>query len=136
MNNNVVQPVQKKTNGLCIAGLICSFIVPLVGLILSLVGMSQAKKKNEEGFALAVVGIIMGVIGTIVSTIIILFLIFSVNVFTSVGNNVVLQTACSNLDSKGYYRDPEGIVKCEDYVCTYKDGKTTYTKTCGVRYGQ
>ena len=130
MNNNVAQPVQKKTNGLCIAGLICSFIVPLVGLILSIVGMNQAKKRNEDGFALAVVGIVMGVIGTIVTVIVVLFVAFSVSVFSTVESNVVLQTACSNLDSHGDYKDPEGLVECEDFVCTYKEGNTKYTKTC------
>ena len=70
MNNNVVQPVQKKTNGLCIAGLICAFLVPLVGLILSIVGLSQAKKRNEDGKGLAIAGIIISVIEIIISIVI------------------------------------------------------------------
>ena len=125
------QPVQpKKTNGMCIAGLVCAFLLPLVGLILSIVGIRQAKNRNENGEGMAIAGIIIGAIGTVVSFIAILLIVFSYNVFTTVNNNVELSTACANLDSHGDYKDPEGKVRCEDFVCTYKDGGVTLTKTC------
>ena len=59
MNN---QP--KKTNELCIAGFICAFLVAPVGLVLSIIGVNQAKKKNEDGATLGIVGIVIGAINT------------------------------------------------------------------------
>ena len=37
------QPYQRESNGLAIAALICAFLVPLVGLILGIVGLSKFK---------------------------------------------------------------------------------------------
>jgi hypothetical protein len=55
----------KTTNGLAIAGLILAFLAPLIGLILSIVGLSQAKKRNQNGRGLAIAGIIISIVLTI-----------------------------------------------------------------------
>jgi hypothetical protein len=57
-------PSGQSYNGLAIAGFICSFLVPIVGLILSLVALSSMKTSgNFEGRGLAKAGaIISGVI--------------------------------------------------------------------------
>lgn len=47
-----------KTNTLAIVGLILAFIAPVIGLILSIVALSQIKKKSENGSGLAIAGII------------------------------------------------------------------------------
>lgn len=56
------QPVQqvpqtsKGTNGISVAALIASFFLPLIGLILGLIGLSQAKKENSsKGVAVAAI---------------------------------------------------------------------------------
>jgi len=55
----------KTTNGLAIAGLILAFIAPLIGLILSIVGLGQAKKRNQNGRGIAIAGIVLSIIMTI-----------------------------------------------------------------------
>ena len=62
-------PAVQKTNSLAIAGFVCSImgffccgIPALVGLILSIVGYSQIKSRNEGGKGLAVAGIIIGAV--------------------------------------------------------------------------
>lgn len=51
------------TNGTAIAGLILAFFLPLIGLILSIVGLSQIKKRNQKGHGIAVAGIVISSIG-------------------------------------------------------------------------
>jgi len=51
-----------KTNGMVIAGFVLAFIVPTLGLILSCVGLSQTKTRNEGGRNLAIAGIIISIV--------------------------------------------------------------------------
>ena len=48
------------TNGLAIASLICAFIVPLVGVILGHIALSQIKQTGQEGRGLAIAGLVIG----------------------------------------------------------------------------
>ncbi len=48
-----------KTNTLAIVGFILSFIVPIVGLILSIIGKKQIKATGEGGNGLATAGIVI-----------------------------------------------------------------------------
>ena len=78
----VAQPAntQQKTNGLAIAGMICTIIgliggdylicLPsLVGLILSIVGMVKVKE-YKSGFGFALTGIIVGAISLLIWSIV------------------------------------------------------------------
>ncbi len=56
------QLVPTKTNGLAITSLILSFFIPLVGLILAIVALSQIKKKQEGGKGLAIAGLIISIV--------------------------------------------------------------------------
>jgi hypothetical protein len=62
----VPQPPQK-TNGLAIAGFVTSLLcMGLVGLILSIVGLSQIKKDpSQGGKGLAIAGIVLGALGIV-----------------------------------------------------------------------
>lgn len=51
-----------KTNVLSIIGLISAFLVPLVGLILSVIGLVQTKMRNEKGKGLAIAGIVVSLL--------------------------------------------------------------------------
>ena len=71
------------TNGLAIAGFICSliFFVPLtglVGLILSIVGLNQINKDGTEGKGFAIAGIAIAAVRifAVIITLAILFFIF------------------------------------------------------------
>ena len=68
------QPVQQKTNTFALVGFICSFFVPIVGLVFSILGFNQIKKNpSEGGRGLAIAGIIISSILILIS---ILYLIF------------------------------------------------------------
>ena len=53
-------PMATGTNGLAIASLICAFIVPLVGVILGHIALSQIKQTGQEGRGLAIAGLVIG----------------------------------------------------------------------------
>lgn len=62
-------------NNIAIAGFILSFIIPIIGLILSIIGLKKSKETNN-GRGLSIAGIVISTIFTIIS-IIAIFLIFS-----------------------------------------------------------
>ena len=51
-----------KTNTLAIVAIICSIIIPLLGLILGIVSLAQIKKSKEGGKGLAVASIIISIV--------------------------------------------------------------------------
>jgi hypothetical protein len=51
-----------KTNGLAITGFVLAFLLPLFGLIFSIVGLVKAKDHNGKGKDLAIAGIIISII--------------------------------------------------------------------------
>lgn len=65
LNKNEKQEVVTtavKTNTLAIVGLVLAFIVPLIGLILSIVALNQIKKSKENGKGAAIAGIVVSII--------------------------------------------------------------------------
>ena len=59
---NVVQPepVNTDANGMAIAGFVLSFLIPLLGLIFSIVGLSRANQlPDRKGYGLALAGVII-----------------------------------------------------------------------------
>lgn len=62
-NQRYYQP-QPKTNGMAIAGFVCSFFIPILGLIFSIVGKNQIKQSNENqsGDGLATAGIVISIV--------------------------------------------------------------------------
>ena len=66
-------PVGQKTNTLAIVGLILAFFVSVAGIIVSAIALGQIKKTGEGGRGLAIGGIIVGIVVTILYIIIILF---------------------------------------------------------------
>lgn len=61
-----------------IIGFIFSFFIAPVGLVLSIMGLIQIRKTNDKGTGLAITGIILGVIGTII-----ILLLLAVTLFYS-----------------------------------------------------
>jgi hypothetical protein len=58
-NQNKNVSSSRPINGLSIAGLILTFFIPIVGLILSIIALIQSKNKNENP--------VCAIIGTIIS---------------------------------------------------------------------
>lgn len=72
---SVPPEANQKYNGLAIAGFICSFLVSLLGLILSIVGLNQIKKQGGKGKGLAIAGIIISAAGMVIQVILVIALI-------------------------------------------------------------
>lgn len=54
-----------RTNGMCIAGFVLAFFCSILGLIFSIIGLNQAKTRNERGQGFAIAGIVISVLGII-----------------------------------------------------------------------
>ncbi len=52
----------RKTNGMAIAGFVCSFFFALLGLIFSIIGMQQCKERGDNGYGLAKAGMIISIV--------------------------------------------------------------------------
>ncbi len=65
------QASENQTNSLAIVGLIFSILLPILGLILSIISLNQIKKRNEGGKNLAVAGIIISSICMVIGLIVI-----------------------------------------------------------------
>lgn len=59
---NGYSPEPTTWNGLCIAGFVCSFLVPIVGLILSIVALTQINRTGEKSRGMAIAGIVISVV--------------------------------------------------------------------------
>ncbi len=54
-------PAEKKTNTLAIVGFVLAFLVPIAGLICSIIGKKQCAERNEGGAGLALAGLIISI---------------------------------------------------------------------------
>lgn len=79
-------PTSPKTNVLAVLGLIFAFFIPLIGIICSIIGLSQANKKGEKGKGLAIAGIIISVIIGLLQILTVVLIVVAVN------SNVTLKT--------------------------------------------
>ena len=76
--NERYEEPKKKTNGLAIAGLVCSIVTPfnILSLVLSIVGLVLGIKKwNSSGKGLAIAGIIVSGISLILDSVALTFII-------------------------------------------------------------
>lgn len=85
INSNT--PSSPKTNTLSVVGLVFAFFIPIIGLICSIVGLSQAKKRGEKGKGFAIAGIIISVIVALLQILTIVLIVVVVN-----SNNITLKT--------------------------------------------
>lgn len=59
-------PPAAGTNGMAIAGFVLAFFCSILGLIFSIIGLNQAKARNQGGQGLAIAGVIISVISIVV----------------------------------------------------------------------
>jgi hypothetical protein len=103
------KPVQHsdKTNVLAIIALICSILLflglPILGLILGIVALSQIKKKGEQGKGLAIASIIISSIGLVVSIVAAILLFGSIIAVNKVAkdNGLNVNNNSINLNKDG-----------------------------------
>lgn len=121
----------KKTNGMCIAGFVCSLLCTPIGLILSIIGLVQAKKKDEGGKGLGIAGIIISGIGLVIS--VVLFLVFfGIGVAYSDVEHPMIKEGCANLDANGNYKSSDGAIVCKDFYCEYETEDWYYSASCDL----
>ena len=53
------QDTQPKSNGMAVAGFVCSFFVPLLGWVFGGIGLAKSKKMGGKGKALSIAAIII-----------------------------------------------------------------------------
>ena len=115
-----------ENNTISIVGFILSFIIPIVGLILSIIGLSKSKELDNKGKGLSIAGIIISVLLFIFQFLIFL-LIISVGTVSS-----TLDTAKNNANKLMC----EKAYDCEldstgNYSCKYLNNDGTIKKiTC------
>lgn len=78
VNNSQSKSVQSQTNVMAIIGFVASFILPPVGIVLSAIGLRKADE-IENGKGLAIAGLILSILGTILIIIITMIAIISIN---------------------------------------------------------
>src|SRR5690349_9287363 len=62
-------PPRKSTNGLAVAGFILAFLMAPIGLILSIVGLIQAGRRQQKGKGLAIGGVVVSLLSIISVTV-------------------------------------------------------------------
>ena len=73
----VGSPAQNQTNGLAIAGLVAAFLIPLLGLILSVLGLKKSKELGGSGRGLAIAGLAISIFWMIVGVLIIVLVLIA-----------------------------------------------------------
>ncbi len=68
------QPAQQ-TNIYAILGLVFAFLFPVVGLILSIIGLNKSKEMNGEGHGLALAGLIVSIVEMAIALIAIIIVV-------------------------------------------------------------
>jgi hypothetical protein len=63
------------TNVLAIIALVLGFVVPVGGIVVGIIGLSQIKRTGENGRGLAVTGVVVGAVLTVLSVLPILLLL-------------------------------------------------------------
>jgi hypothetical protein len=92
-------PVAAPGRGITIAGVVFAILIPLLGLILSIVGLVQARNAGQKN-RLAVVGIIISIVWPIIVGILL------TTVFASLFN------ACAGLEPGVYQIEGGGTLTC------------------------
>ncbi|ORM30114.1 DUF4190 domain-containing protein [Williamsia sp. 1135] len=75
----VQYPVARPTNGLAIGALVASLVFAPLGIVLGHVALSQIKKNGDEGRGLAIAGLIIGYVLTVLGIITWIIIIAFIN---------------------------------------------------------
>ena len=74
---------QPNWNGMCVAGFVCSFLISIVGLILSIVGLKRVKQSGEKGQGLAIAGIVISAVRIALAIVLVILMILGFGVALS-----------------------------------------------------
>lgn len=115
--------IKKGNENINIIAFVFSFVMPLVGLILSIIGLSKSKKSNSNN-GLAIAGLIISIISLFLRVLLVggAFMAF---MFASDSKtfNKGIDKMCSKVE--------ECVHTFDDYYnCSYKEGIVNYSVTC------
>ena len=65
-------PAPQPTNGMAIASLICAFVFAPLGIVFGHISLSQSKKTGEEGRGLAIAGLVISYLVTVLSIVVVI----------------------------------------------------------------
>ncbi len=83
-------PPPRPTNALAVASLICAFLIAPLGIVFGHISLSQIKRSGEEGRGMAIAGLVIGYVLTVLGTLVL--------VFTIVVTRLLLQDFRNGLD--------------------------------------
>jgi hypothetical protein len=99
-------PVSQKTNTMAILGLIFAFVFSPLGIVFSAIGLSQIKKRREGGRGLAIAGLILSIVFTLLAVLAFFFVFAAVQEASEAG-----ATAETQVDAPA---DDDGVLAaCE-----------------------
>ena len=73
-----MQQADKKTNTLSIVGFILAFLLPIAGLICSIIARKQIQERDEGGAGLALAGLIISIVELVILLIYIIIVIAAI----------------------------------------------------------
>lgn len=94
-----------KWNGLVIAGFVCAFLVPIVGLILSIIGMVQINKNGGKSKGMAIAGIIVSVVVMVLNGLLVFSMVNAAN--SAVQTAITASQSPSSSSSSPSTTDPD-----------------------------
>ncbi|MEK5237611.1 DUF4190 domain-containing protein [Paenibacillus sp. FSL L8-0470] len=100
-------PPPAQTNGKSIASLvlgILSIVSPYIGIlfgiiaiILSAISLKEIRTRYEEGRGLAIAGLVCGIVGTIIYTLLILLFLFALFAFNEIDSGSIFHFSTNNI---------------------------------------
>lgn len=128
MEENKIEEKKKTTETVGILGFVFAFIVPVIGMILSIIGISKANKNNSEK-GLPIAGLIISIIG-IILRVLFIFLIVNVVIFGINNAESIGGTVTSKWDD--FCKKTEKCEKTDDgfYICEYKNKIFSFNIPC------
>ena len=125
--NKNQEVIKEKSNGLALAGLICSLcglitcgITSFIGLILSIVGLSKSKSMDGKGKGLAIGGIISGILIMILQIVVLVLIVLGISNTVSGATNSFMRT----------FNTDKIIEMIEEQVQKMDDLEKEYTIDC------
>ena len=94
-----------KWNGLVIAGFVCAFLVPIVGLILSIIGMVQINKNGGKSKGMAIAGILVSVVVMVLNGLLVFSMLNAAN--SAVQTAITASQSPSSSSSSPSTTDPD-----------------------------
>lgn len=105
------EPTPQRTNTMAILGLIFAFVFSPLGILFSALGLSQIKKRREGGRGLAIAGLILSIVFTLLALLAFFFIFAAVQEAAKTGAMAETQAAAPVDEPAG---DPSGVLAaCE-----------------------